>query len=308
MEILAILVCVLVLILLLPLLFFFFFPARVFTMALNAMRKKAGLIQKEMEIEDGITYAYLDGGEGEALILIHGFGGNKDQFLNIAPALTSRYRLILIDLPGFGESSRTKGISYTPKDQARWLEAFTQKLGIHSFHLGGNSMGGQISLFYAAAHPEKVKSLWLLAPAGLWDGPLSAAGELIMQGKKAPLLVKSEKDFEELMAFILEKPFPMPKAFMRILARQRMENFELEKGIARDMVSQNVREAIQGLETPALLVFGTKDRMVNPKTGEEMQKLMPAAKVSLLEDVGHVPMLEVPQQIVADFLRFQENQ
>lgn len=303
-----ILFLIVLLILVSPVLIFVFFPDKVFAMILNTMRKKGGLTKKEIEIGDGIRYAYLEGGKGEPLILIHGFGGNKDQFLGVAPELVSRYRLILIDLPGFGESSKIKGISYRPKDQADRLDAFTQKLGLDSFHLGGNSMGGQISLFYAAAHPEKVKSLWLLAPSGLWDGPLSVAGELVQQGKKAPLLVKSEKDFNELMAFVLEKPYPMPKAFMRILARQRMDNFELEKAMARDMVSQNVREDITGLETPTLLAWGTKDRMVNPETAEEMQKLMPAAEIALMEGVGHIPMLEAPKRMVADFLAFQQKQ
>lgn len=295
------------LILLSPAILFFLLPEKVFTMVFNAMRKKAGLEKKEIELEDGTRYVFLDGGKGEPLILIHGFGGNKDQFLSVAPALTSRYRLILMDLPGFGESSKTKGIAYTPKDQARWLDAFTRKLGLASFHLGGNSMGGQISLSYAASHPEKVKSLWLLAPAGLWDAPLSAAGELSMQGKKAPLLVKNEKDFEELMAFVMEKPSRIPRAFMRIMARQRMDNYELEKGIARDMVSQNVREEIRGLQTPSLIVWGTKDRMLNPATAAELKNLLPASEVNILENIGHIPMLEAPGKIVQDFFLFQEK-
>lgn len=307
MKILLILIFLLLLILILPILMFLVFPDKVFTMALNAMRKKAGLVKKEVSLEDGTKYTFLDGGHGEPLILIHGFGGNKDQFLNVAPALATKYRLILIDLPGFGESSKIAGISYKPKEQARWLDLFVTKLGLESFHLGGNSMGGQISIFYAAAHPEKVKSLLLLSPCGLWDGPMSAAGELIMQGKKAPLLVNSQKDYDELMAFILEKPYPMPKAFMRILARQRMDNFELEKGIARDMVSENIREDIQGLATPSLLVWGTKDRMVNPKTAEEMQKMMTNAEICFLEGVGHLPMLESPREVVTNYLAFQEK-
>jgi pimeloyl-ACP methyl ester carboxylesterase len=145
---------------------YFAFPAAAFKFLLKAERSSAGLEQHSIKV-DGLHIEYLEGGQGDVVLLLHGFGANKDNWTRISKHITPHYRVIAPDLPGFGESSRQPDANYTIAAQADRVNAFVRTLGIQSFHLGGSSMGGNIAGVYAAQHPESVISLWLVAPGGV---------------------------------------------------------------------------------------------------------------------------------------------
>lgn len=83
--------------------------------ALDYERGLAGLVRKEMELPGGLRYVYLQGGTGEPLMLLHGFGANKDNFVRVAKYLTPNYRVIIPDHIGFGESAKPAKADYTPR-------------------------------------------------------------------------------------------------------------------------------------------------------------------------------------------------
>ncbi len=145
---------------------YFLFPGVVFDFFLKMERSSGGLSQHGIDV-DGMHFEYLEGGQGDVLVLIHGFGGNKDNWTRIAKYLTPHFRVIAPDLPGFGQSTRGPNGDYTIGAQVKRVRAFVRALGIESFHIGGNSMGGNISGAFAARYPEDLKSLWLLARAAL---------------------------------------------------------------------------------------------------------------------------------------------
>src|SRR6516164_4315536 len=97
-------------------------------------RWRSGLSRKEVAIPGGLRYVYLEGGQGEPLILLHGFGANKDNFTPVARFLTPHYRVIAPDHIGFGESSHSQDADYAAPAQAARLHAFTRALGIERFH------------------------------------------------------------------------------------------------------------------------------------------------------------------------------
>ena len=130
-------------------------------------RKRAGLVRKEIDLPDGTHYVYLEGGQGEPLMLLHGFGGNKDNFVRAARFLTPHYRVIMPDNAGFGESSHQPDADYSPATGRASSPPGTGALGIKSLDLGGNSMGGHVPLSMAHCYPAEVKSLWLLDTGGV---------------------------------------------------------------------------------------------------------------------------------------------
>ncbi len=140
-------------------------PEAVTRLALRGERRFSGLALKQAQV-DGYTMPYLDGGSGPALVLIHGFAGDKDNFTRIARFLTPHYRVIIPDLPGFGDASRDMAGSYRIADQVRRVHELMQQLGLATAHLGGNSMGGFIAAQFAATYPAMTSSLWLLDAAG----------------------------------------------------------------------------------------------------------------------------------------------
>ena len=153
--------------------FVYLAPARVVDFALNATRKQSGLVRKELTLPNGVHYAYLEGGQGKPLMLLHGFGGNKDTFTRVSRFLVKHYRVIIPDIIGFGESAHIQHTDYSPSAQVERLRLLSEALNLKDLHLGGNSMGGQIALLYSALYPTEVNSLWLLSPAGVWSAPKS---------------------------------------------------------------------------------------------------------------------------------------
>ena len=134
--------------------FVYAMPEQAARLAIHAERQRAGLVRKEIDLPGGLHSVYLEGGRGEPLILLHGFGANKDNFLRVARQLTPHYRVIVPDLTGFGESSHPAGADYMPAAQAERVRALAQALGLRRLHLGGSSMGGQIAMSYAVLHPD----------------------------------------------------------------------------------------------------------------------------------------------------------
>jgi abhydrolase domain-containing protein 6 len=118
---------------------YYLFPAATFALLTNLERNAAGLQPQRISIE-GLQIEYLEGGKGEPLVLLHGFGGDKDNWTRFGKHVTPHFKVIAPDLPGFGESSADPDLNYTISAQVDRVKAFVQALGIPAFHLGGNSM------------------------------------------------------------------------------------------------------------------------------------------------------------------------
>jgi pimeloyl-ACP methyl ester carboxylesterase len=280
-------------------------PERAVRAALAYERRLAGLERKEVSLANGLTYAYLEGGQGEPLLLLHGFGANKDNFTRIAKYLTPRYRVIVPDHIGFGESSKPAQADYAPRAQAERLRALMRRLGATRLHLGGNSMGGHIALTYAALYPKEVQSLWLLNAAGVWSAPPSKLRRRMSETGENPMLVQDEEDFARLVSLVTAKPLMIPRPFLDVVAQERIKNHALEEKIFKQLAADSVEERIRGLAVPTLVVWGQQDRVLHPGSAGILQMLLIRSKVVMLPDVGHLPMIEAPERSALDYLRFR---
>jgi pimeloyl-ACP methyl ester carboxylesterase len=287
--------------------FVYLAPARAVAAALNATRKQSGLVRKEITLPNGLRYAYLEGGQGEPLMLLHGFGGNKDTFTRVARFLVERYRVIIPDIIGFGESARPDHADYSPPAQVERLRALAHALNLRNPHLGGNSMGGQIALLYAAHYPTEVSGLWLLSP--VVARRLSKIDGLKANSESGhnPLIARNVKEFEEVMALGMSKPPYIPRPMLNILAQERIQNAALEERIFQTILDYSVEDQISGMETPTLIVFGNQDRVISVETANVLSKLLPNSKVAFVQNAGHVPMFEKPRQCANDYVSFRES-
>ncbi len=275
--------------------------------AFNSERERAGLVRKEIDLPDGLRYVYLEGGQGEPLMLLHGFGGNKDNFVRAARALTRHYRVIVPDHIGFGESARPQQADYAPPAQATRLHALAQALGVSKLHFGGNSMGGQIAMAYAVQYPNEVGSLWLLNPAGVWSAPRSEVAHIVLAGGRNPLIVRNEDEFAELFKFVMSDPPFVPRPILNVLAQERIRHAGLEERIFQQIATSSIEPQISGMATPTLIVWGEQDRVIHVGTADVLRKLLPRSQVIVMPGIGHMPMLERPQQSAEDYLKFRAS-
>ncbi|MCP5161558.1 MAG: alpha/beta hydrolase [Hahellaceae bacterium] len=267
-------------------------------MALKSERDRAGLAYKSVEV-DSMNIVYLESNSNasaETMVLIHGFGANKDNWVRMAAQFEDEYHVVIIDLPGHGDSSKDLQRHYSYNDQVDYLHDILSKLNIKRFHLAGNSMGGAISTLYTAAYPEQVATLTLFDPAGVFQFESELAQYLAKN--ENPLIVKNSQDFTRLMDFALEeKPF-IPWPVTDILAEKAMANQQINAKVWEDIRTldpQMFLGVLLKITTPTLIIWGIEDKVINYKNAEIFKQNIPNAKLELLEHIGHAPMIEVPE-------------
>lgn len=204
-----------------------FKPRVLFDALKGVLRRRASLSRQSVRVGD-IEWPYLDGGKatGEPVVLVHGFGGDKDNWTLYAPYLTPHHRVICPDLPGFGENDHSVDRDYGMQAQAGRLRGFLDALGIDRCHLAGNSMGGFVALRFALDFPDRLASLTLLDNAGVAGAGISDLQRSIKQGEN-PLELKTMADVDRLLAFVYRKPPFMPRQFKKLLLDDALANAQV---------------------------------------------------------------------------------
>lgn len=283
------------------------FPQRFATAALEAERSVSGLQRKEINIP-GFTVAYLEGGQGRPLLLLHGFGADKDNWTRVARYLAPRFHVYAVDLPGYGESTVPSPAESDIEHQVVYVNQIAAALGLEHFDLGGNSMGGWISGAYAAAHPGQVDSLWLLAPAGVSTAQDSDLVKIVKSGGHVPLIAQTPEEYQQLLDFVfVHRPF-VPHAVISVLAQHAAEHYDYNRQVFALLLKDAPLEPqLKNLQTPALIVWGDHDRALHDSGAEVLHRLLPNSQVIIMPDIGHLPMLEAPAQAAADYIKFRDS-
>jgi abhydrolase domain-containing protein 6 len=289
---------------------YFLFPGAMFDLLQKAERSAGGLKQRSIDVK-GLRIEYLEGGKGDALLLLHGFGANKDNWTRIGKYLTPHFRVIAPDLPGFGESSADPEGDYTISVQAKRVKEFVRALGIKPLHLGGSSMGGNIAGAYASSYPKDLKSLLLIAPGGVTSSGSSEMNRRLKEGKPNPLVVRSVEDYERLLDFVfVKRPF-IPLPIKKVLTQEAIEHQPLNRKIfkqLRNSVDVTPLEVLlKGSSVKTLIVWGAQDRVLHVSGAKILESVMSKAKVEVMDAVGHLPMIEKPEKTAVLYLSFLES-
>lgn len=275
------------------------------------LRAAAGLERREVALPDGRTIAYLDsGGAHPPLVLVHGIGANKDHWPRLARRLASRFRILALDLPGFGESSKEGDFSMT--GQAEAVVAFADAVGLRRFHLAGSSMGGRIVAEVAHRHADRLLSLWLLDPAGAEGERPSEMIEGLLAGEGVPLFAQTAEEYAASVAFTMSQPPHIPKPALRVLAAESAAAYDLNHEIFGRMVEEMAagpptEALLDGIEVPTLITWGDEDRVLHSSGARTIAARMPNATVRIMRGIGHIPMLEDPEATARAYLAFHDS-
>lgn len=287
----------------------YFFPATQLASLRLIEQQRAGLSHEQLRAGD-LNIHYYQGGpaKGETLMLIHGFAADKDNWLRFSRHLTDRYRVIALDLPGFGDSDRPVG-SYDVGTQAERLASILDALDLDHAHLLGNSMGGHIAALFAARYPQRVRSLALLANAGVEAPVKSELFERLERGTPNPLVVRQPQDFQRLLQFVFVEPPYLPESLKRHLAERSMANREHHERVFQQLYERYIplEPELPKIQAPTLLLWGEQDRVLHVSSIEVMRPLLRQPSVVLMPAVGHAPMLERPQESALLYRRFLEG-
>lgn len=282
-------------------------PARFVQLAVQGERWASGLEHREVDIP-GFHLHYLDsGGTGAPLILVHGFGGDKDNWTRIARHLRRHYRVIALDLPGYGQSDAPADVRYSIRDQVERLHAFVQAIGLSRAHFGGNSMGGNIVATYAATYPNTVGSLWLVAASGVSRAPQSELRQLIADTGSNPLAPANATEYRAMLQWVMARPPYLPSAVVDVLAARAVAAQPLRTQQFEDLVEEAnaIEPLIRNLPIPTHILWGTQDRVLHVGAASVLKGVLPHSTQTLMPGIGHLPMVEAPELAARDYLAFR---
>ena len=267
--------------------------------ALAFERGRAGLTERTVDL-DGRPVALLEGTRGPSrpvLVLVHGFGADKDNWLRFARHWREDFYVVALDLPGHGDSFKDLGLRYDLDDQVQYLGAILTHLGMERCHLAGNSMGGAIAALYAATYPDRVQSVMLFAPGGIYRHPSETLQ--MIQGGENPLIPRTAAEFDRLMDLALaKKPF-IPWPITGVLAQKAVADREIKQKVFADIHGPHryrFEAALGTIRVPTLILWGRQDRVLNADNAPIFQQLIPGARLVLLDGIGHAPMIEAPAE------------
>lgn len=286
------------------------FPEKTAELGISAERSRSSLQEKTVVV-DGDTWHYLEGGpmDAEVLLLLHGFGGDKDNWTRFSKTLSESYRVIAVDLPGFGESAVHPEWDYSLPPQRGRVDRFVDTLNLERFHLVGNSMGGHLAALYTHELPGKVLSLALFNNGGISAPEESDLLRALARGEN-PLVVESLEDFDKLVAFAAHKqpfiPWPMKGVFAQMALDRVASNRLIFQALVNDRDSE-LEPILADIDIPVLILWGEYDRVLHVSSIDVMRPLLPQAKVVIMKDTGHLPMIERPAETAAHYLEFLQN-
>lgn len=261
---------------------------------------------------EGMKIHYKDEGEGPAVVMIHGVCASLHTWDGWAEELKKHYRVIRLDLPGFGFSELNDPNVYNRDSALKMMEALDQAFGIEKISLVGNSLGGYVAWLYTSTHPEKVDKLILIDPVG--------------QPMKMPFLLRFASN-------PLIRPFSrhiMPRFIFDTAVKQVYGNRDLITDAVKDRYFElamrpngkrdyvniftclgkeaknpHFDDGIADITRPTLIMWGTKDIWIDYNTFFPMWKAtLPQATFISYEGLGHVPMEEAPEKTVKDAIDF----
>jgi pimeloyl-ACP methyl ester carboxylesterase len=301
-------------------------PARAFALAMAAGHANAGVTERFVEI-DGHRWRALDtdplaagsGGESAAdpgtgpsagsdatsapharvCLVLHGLGTSAEAMMGVAPILRDTHRVVVPDLPGFGEHPKHGDATHDWRFYIDAIERFRVHQDLGTVDVVGTSMGGAFAAAYAATYPESVRRIVLLSPAGV-TAPVQnpfmqrvAAGEI-------PLDIRDDASFAEVMRLNFPKPPEMPPPIRQAFIDRAIERREALLSIIEDtraFLLRGVEPLLADIEAPTLVLYGSEDQLTDPSMLSVWRTGLPDFRGEVLDGAGHVLLYDRPREV-----------
>ena len=250
------------------------------------------------EIKQKDKFKYLEIGEGEPLVLLHGLFGALSNFKDLIDHFSQQYKVVVPMLPLFELDIFHTTVGGLAKYVHRFIEAQNYK----NVHMLGNSLGGHVALVYILKHPERIKTLTLTGSSGLFENgmgdsyPKRGDREYIKK-KTALTFYDPAMATEELVNEVFE------------ITNNRIKVIKII-ALAKSAIRNNLGEELNQIKQPTCLIWGNNDTITPPFVAKEFQSLIPNSELHFIDKCGHAPMMEVPiefNKILDAFLAKQKT-
>ena len=248
----------------------------------------------DYEIKKEGKFDYLEVGEGEVLMLLHGLFGALSNFSDLIERFRKTNKVVVPLLPLFELDILHTSVT----GLAKHVDQFIEHKGYDHIHLLGNSLGGHVALVHVLKHPEKIKSLTLTGSSGLFENAMGDSypkrGDYeYIKNKTALTFYDPAMATKELVDEVFE------------ITKNRIKVIKII-ALAKSAIRNNLGEELNQIQIPTLLIWGKNDTVTPPFVAEEFHKLIPYSQLHFIDKCGHAPMMEVPAEfnnILDNFLQ-----
>jgi len=235
-------------------------------------------------IKEQGKFKYIEEGEGEPLVLLHGLFGALSNFKDLIEHFRHQYKVVVPMLPLF----ELDILHTTVGGLAKHVHKFLELKDLKGVHLLGNSLGGHVALVHTLKHPERIKSLILTGSSGLFENGMGDTYP--RRGDYEYIKKKTEVTFydpntatKELVDEVFE------------ITRNRLKVIKII-ALAKSAIRNNLGEELNSIQQPTLLIWGNNDTITPPFVAREFNRLIPASELYFIDKCGHAPMMEQPQE------------
>ncbi len=247
----------------------------------------------EYQIIQDKKFKFIEVGEGEPLVLLHGLFGALSNFGDLIEHFRKSHKVIVPMLPLF----ELDLLHTTVGGLQKFVKRFIEHRNYNKIHLLGNSLGGHVALVYILKNPERVKTLTLTGSSGLFENGMGDSYP--KRGDKEYIRKKTQITFyDPAMATdeLVDECFEITNNRIKVIKII---------SLAKSAIRNNLGEELNHIEQPTCLIWGKNDIITPPFVGEEFNKLIPNSELHFIDKCGHAPMMEVPHEfneILENFL------
>lgn len=293
----------------------------IYNLSVKFRLARMGIRKCVVKKEDGIIY--YEGGSNfkETIILIHGFADSKNGHLMVANKLLFKYRVLIPDLPGFGENTKNYQAQYSISFMAEKIIELLHEKKLEKVHILGNSLGGAVAMEIASKAPSLVKSLILVGSAGFYKSTIRTVQNDLLEGNYI-FEVKSNNEFKTLVERVYAKPPKLPSFLFNYLSKdfqsqgkwyRKLLDDLLDGSSAKDtsdkLVKDSYNNKANAFPMNTLLLWGEKDNIFPTSIAQFAKTIIPNSTLTILKNAGHAPQHENLLDYIEALLEFlKENE
>lgn len=263
-----------------------------------------------------VEWARIGSSDKPTLIFLHGFADRKENFYFTARHLLPEFRIIIPDMPGFGNSTIDKNLEYSLDNYEKWLSEFITHSGLSKYHLAGNSLGGAVAAKLAIRHPERTLSLTLADAAGFYIPGVKSVYDEALEGINL-FQINSVDEFDRFHSRIFCNPPRLP-AFVREYMVHKsitlrdwfgkifndLGRFSEVSDMGVSLEDLSLNNICSQIQAPVNIVWGKQDSLFPYQTAGFLCRELMDARMCILDNIGHCPHLEAPELFSKELVRF----
>jgi len=289
-------------------------PMTAFRLAMAAGHANAGVTERFVEI-DGYRWRVLDTHPPDGAtasptmpdrtcLVLHGLGTSAEAMMAVAPILNGTHRVLIPDLPGFGEHEMHGERAHDWRFYVDAVERFRVHEELGTVDVVGTSMGGAFAAAYAATYPDSVRKIVLLSPAGVVAPRQNEFMRRVTAGE-LPLDIKDDASFAEVLRLNFPNPPPMPEPIRRAFVARAVERRGAFLRIVEDLrpfLVSGCEDLIPRIKAPTLVLYGELDLLTDPSMLAVWRLGLPDMQGEVFPNAGHVLLYDKGRE-VAELMR-----